>query len=295
MDLYWLGIAIGLASGAFNNFGIVLEKKALNKLAEGKKVGRHLLKNPLWLVGFICNIVITTLLNFTAQLLIGPTLVPGLEATGMIILIVGALRLLQESIKAPEVMGISLMIVAIFFLSFSGLSIDITNPSLLTSLGFLIRVIIFTIIMVIGALITRILRRKFVEYRGTLYAIESGFMFCLINFWIAPLLGTIGNVLKGTFIVNELVLFIMAIFILIICNYFGIFLLQKALEFGQASNMRPIQQSPIQIVPIFYFFAIFLLTPPSIFSLPLAISGIALILVSMFLLSKRAAKLEAKK
>jgi hypothetical protein len=110
MPFYWIGILIALLSGTSNNFGIVLEKKALNKLPEGKKVGRHLLKNPLWLAGFIFNIVLTTFLGFTAQLLIGPTLVPGLEATGMIILAIGSLKFLKEDIKIQEVMGIILMI-----------------------------------------------------------------------------------------------------------------------------------------------------------------------------------------
>jgi len=266
----------------------------LNKLPEGKKVGRHLLKNPLWLFGFICNIVITTVLSFGAQFLIGPTLVPGLEATGMIILIVGSLRLLQESIKAPEIIGIGLMIVAIFCLSFSQLSIDITDPSIF-SFNFLVRVIIFTVIMVLGSLTTRLLRAKSNQSKSILYAMDSGFMFCLNNFWIAALLGTIDNIFTGSFTPIELIIFVMAVIILPIGNYLGIFLLQKALEFGQASNMRPIQQAPIQIVPIFYFFAIFLLPPPTIFSLPLGIGGIAIILVSMYLLSKRAAKLETKK
>lgn len=292
MSLYWLGIAIGLLSGVSNNFGIVLEKKALNKLPEGKKVGRHLLKNPLWLIGFICNIVLTTLLSFAAQLYIGPTLVPGLEATGMIILIVGSLRLLKESIKAPELVGIGLMIAAIFFLSFSGLAIDINKTP---TTDFLIRSSIFTIILLFGIVAVRILRRKFVHLKGTLYALESGFMFSLNNFWVAPLLGTIDNVFGGTFEPNTFILFMMAIVTLPIVNYFGIFLLQKALEFGQASSMRPIQQAPIQIVPLLYFFAIFLLPPPTIYSLPLALVGMALILTSMFLLSKRAAKLESQK
>jgi len=292
MSLYWLGIAIGLLSGVSNNFGIVLEKKALNKLPDGKKVGRHLLKNPLWLMGFICNIIITTLLSFAAQFYIGPTLVPGLEATGMIILIVGSLRLLKESIKAPELIGIGLMIAAIFFLSFSQLAIDINATP---TTDFLIRASIFTIIMILGILTVRILRRKFENLRGILYALESGFMFSLNNFWIAPLLGTVDNVLGGTFETNTLILFIMAIITLPIVNYLGIFLLQKALEFGQASSMRPIQQAPIQIVPLFYFFAIFFIPPPTIYSLPLALSGMVLILISMFLLSRRAAKLEAKK
>ncbi|HUX99888.1 MAG TPA: hypothetical protein VMV49_10060 [Candidatus Deferrimicrobium sp.] len=294
MPFYWIGILIALLSGSSNNFGIVLEKKALNKLPEGKKVGRHLLKNPLWLTGFIFNIVITTFLGFTAQLLIGPTLVPGLEATGMIILAIGSLKILKEDIKIQEVMGILLMIIAIFFISFSKLSIDLNTYNLAT-LGFLTRSIIFTVIFIIGSFILKFLRRKYTHYKSILYALDSGLMFCLINFWIAPLLGTIDNIFSGSFLFTELILFILAIGILMIANYFGIFLLQKALEIGQASNMRPIQQSPIQIVPIFYFLLIFLLPPPSIVSLPLIISGISLILISMYLLSRRAASLEAIK
>ncbi|NVM53444.1 MAG: hypothetical protein HWN66_07035 [Candidatus Helarchaeota archaeon] len=294
MSLYWLGIAVALLAGASNNFGIVVEKKALNRLPEGQKVGRHLLKNRLWLLGFILNIVITSILVFYAEYLIGPTLVPGLEATGMIILAIGSLRLLKETIKTPEIIGISFMILAILCLSFSELAIDI-NTSALAETGFLIRVVIFTLILVVGSIVTRIVRAKRENLKGIAYAIDSGLMFGLNNFWIAPLIGLIDNIFAGSLATNELILLILAFVTLPIVNYFGIFYMQKSLEFGQASNMRPIQQAPVQIVPVFYFFAIFLLAPPQIFSLPLAISGIALILVSMLLLSRRAGQLEAIK
>jgi len=288
---YLIGISIALLSGFFNNLGIVFEKKALNKLPEGEKVGRHLLKNPLWLLGFIFNMILASILSIVAQFYIGPTLIPGLMASGLIVLALGSLKILNEDLKRSELFGIIIMIIAITSLGFSRLSVEISTYNF-RDLFFLIRVIIFTCIMIICSLICNFIQKYKPAQKGLLRAIDSGIMFILINFWMAPMLAVIIKVFSGNFVLNQLILFILASIILPVANYFGVLRLQQAFEYGQASNLRTIQQVPVQIAPMFYYFVIFLLVPPSKLSLPLGIIGVSLIIISGYLLGKRQAALK---
>ena len=86
-------------------------------------------------------------------------------------------------------------------------------------------------------------------------------------------------------------IFIIASVILVLVNIFGITELQKAFTAGQASNLIPVQQVPIQITPIFIYFFVFLLTALPIAFVYISI-GVALIILSSFLLGKRQARME---
>jgi hypothetical protein len=295
LDVYWLGVITALLTGTFDNLGAVFQKKAINALPEGRKVGKHLLRNRTWLFGFFQTQVLTTIFFFISQGLIGPTLTPGLSGAGLILLAVGSLRILKERIKASEMTGILLMVAAIFCLAFSKLEIDVDNIGFLAEVGFLTRVTIFTAIAALGAVICTVLRRSPQRSKATLYALDSGLMFVLSNFWTAIFVGVFATVILGDFVMGELLLFISAAIILPTSNYLGIYKMQKAYEFGQASRMKPTQQVPVQIAPFFYFFAVYMLPPPTELSLPLDVIAIALILVSMYLLLRRQAILESRK
>ena len=55
MSNYLLGIIFALIAGIATFLGIVLQKKVLNQLLEGKKVGKHLFKEPIWVLGLFIN------------------------------------------------------------------------------------------------------------------------------------------------------------------------------------------------------------------------------------------------
>jgi len=283
---YWPGVFAALLSGLLNNLGVLLQKKAINELPEGRKVGRHLLRNSLWLLGFTLNIPVTAVFAFIAVYLIGPTLVPGLQGSGLIALAIGSLTMLHEHIGTREVLGILLMVAGTFALAFSGLSISVSEYGDLESMGFMTRAVVFTGLFLLGSLFCHLLRRTDSAFRGVLYAVDSGFMFVISNFWMSPFIGVFPRVLSGTFAIAEFVLFALSVVILPLTTYLGIFTMQKSLEFGQASNVRPIQQAPIQIAPIFYYLSIFMLEPPEPISLPLGALGVSLTLLSTFLLSR---------
>ncbi len=293
-DLYWLGVLLSIGSGILNFLGTVMQKKVVNEIPpenREQRFFRALVRKPLWIWGLLCQLAFGSILFMLAQDIIGPTLPPGLMATGLIVLAIGSVKIIHESLHRTEIIGIALMIVAILFLGMSDLQTPVTKAILLDP-GFLVRVTIFTVIclgIIIGC---QLIQKKVERVRGILLTIASGTFFALSNFWIAPLMGTIDRVLGGLGEPLEIILFVIACVFLIMTNIFGLTMLQTAFKYGQASNLVSIQQIPTQIAPIFYFFSVFQATPLHDYSTPLLIIAIALILVSTFFLARRQVQLE---
>jgi hypothetical protein len=290
-SIYWLGVTLAISSGLSNQFGTVLQKKVVNELSDNSKFMRSLVRNRLWFFGFVLQYGLGAILYMLAQLYIGPALIPGFMASGLIVLAIGSVKIVGEVLNKTEIIGIILMIIAFFLLGISELSIEITSTNLV-EITFLLRIALFTLIIILMSVILFVIQRKNVKFKGILLAIISGLMFVLSNFWVSPLIGVIANIFSVSFNTAELLLFIISCIILILSNYLGVLTIQKSFTVGQASNLVPIQQVPTLIAPIAIYFLIFLLTPSNIFSAFYLIFGIILIIISSFLLSKRSAQIE---
>ena len=282
---YLLGVVLAILSGIANNFGTVLQKKVVNEHRDDEEFLKKIAKDKIWLIGLILQLAIGSIFFMVAQLLIGPALVPGLMAAGLIVLTLGSIKILGETLKRDEYIGIIIMIIGILLLGLSELSIPTETLNLE---NYILTMTLFTVILVLGAIICKMLAKKIGRVKALLLAIFSGFMFSLSNFWISPLLIVFE---QTNFSPVYIVIFITASVILVLTNIFGITELQKAFTAGQASNLIPVQQVPIQITPIFIYFFVFLLTAPPIAFVYISI-GVALIILSSFLLGKRQAQME---
>jgi drug/metabolite transporter (DMT)-like permease len=293
-NLYWFGVLMAIASGMLNNLGTVVQKKVVNDHRDDKQFLRTLFKNPMWLVGLLLQLAAGSTLFIIAQLFVGPALIPGLMALGLIVLALGAVRIAKETLGKKEKIGIGLMIVAIAFLGFSNLSIDLTQIDFL-EIGFLARTTIFSVVLALVSVLFLILAKRRKSYRGTLLALVSGDMIALSNFWISLLIGTITQVFEGNANPIQWVLFIISSAILVFTNLYSLTVLQEGFKSGQASNLIPIQQVPIQLAPTFVYFVVFLLMPLDLISPAWMVVGVGLIIVSSFLLGEQQAKMEAIK
>ncbi len=289
--LYWLGVSLALLAGSTTQFGSVLQKKVVNDVLGEPEFMRNLVKKPLWILGVIMSFGVSSIFYLTAQVFVGPALIPGLMAFGLIILVLGSVKIVGEKLKIEEILGILLMIIGTFLLSMSELSIDIIETNQL-EIGFIIRTTIFTFVIAILSLVCHLLQKKYEKIRGMLYAILSGFMFALSNLWVSQFMGVVADVFNGVFSIAQLIIFIVSGIILILANIIGLATIQHAYRVGQASNMVPIQHVPVLIAPICIYFLIFLLVPPSFLSIIYLISGIVLIMTSAFLLGRRLAQME---
>jgi len=130
MEDYWIGVVFAIIAGAISNFGIILQKKAINRLppkAKEERYFRSLIGNPVWLFGLTLGMFAPAAFGIIAQLYIGPALLPGLQASGLIVLAIGSVKINKEKLERTDYAGILLMIVATFFVGISGLSISIAH------------------------------------------------------------------------------------------------------------------------------------------------------------------------
>ena len=291
---YWIGVISAVSSGAVNNFGTVLQKKVINEIPpenRDQKFFRTLFRKRVWLLGLILQYAFGSILFMTAQVYIGPTLVPGLMASGLIVLAIGSIKLVGESLKSSEIAGIILMMLGTVLFTFSELVVSIPEYDFL-EVGFLGRLTFFTGALLAIILILHIVRKIHVQFRAVTLSLISGILLSMSNYWISPLLATIVHVFDGSFVMIELVLFIAACIILILTNMFAVGTIQDAFKTGQASLLIPIQQLPILIVPGLLYLMMFLLIPPTAVSILWFVSGALLTICSTFLLGRRQVLLE---
>ena len=294
---YLVGVALAVSSGVFNQFGQLLQKKAVNEVprdARDQRFMRTLLKNPVWLIGFVMAIGAGSAAFMIATDKIGPALVPGLMASGLIVLAIGSVKMNHERLDVFESLGIALMIIGILLLGLSelGISAESARDALGVS-ATVRRVAVFTVILCALWVITHLLALRSARRRGIMLAVSNGFPFCLSNFWISPLVAVIFIVLRGRGTSTQLVLFVIASIILVVTNVLGTWQTQMAFKSAQASNVIPVQQVPVQITPILVYFYVFCLTPPKSISSMYIVTGVFLIIVSGFLLGRRQTEPEA--
>jgi uncharacterized membrane protein len=194
----------------------------------------------------------------------------------------------QETLNTFEIIGIGLMILGILFLGLSGLAINSTQVrTTLASQAALQRIAAFTASFFLLSLITRSLSPRIKNRKGMLIALANGFLSCLSDFWINPLLALVLIVLGGHSTPTQFIIFAIAALILMTCATVITWQNQLAFKYAQASNVVPVAQVPIQIAPILVYFFIFALTPPSSISVIYILTGTILTIVAGFLLGRR--------
>ena len=275
--------------------GALIQKSVINKHSNDPKFIRSLVKSPLWFMGLLLQIVIGGLVfYFIAIIFIGPAIVPGLMSVGLIILALGSVKILREKLGKEEIFGILLMIVGVTLLGLSNLSIDVFTFNILDS-GFILRLIVFTIVILSLGFLFEILRRKHEKFKGLIMAIEAGLILSLNTVWASPGTTVVTHVVDGIIIEEEIIFGIIIGIILLLIVTIGITIGQISLKYGQANILVPLTSVPIQVIPVLAFFIIFLSMPPNILSLIYLIIGLIFIISSSFLLSRRQAKLEQVK
>jgi hypothetical protein len=150
-----------------------------------------------------------------------------------------------------------------------------------------IRVILFTFVLFSACLLSRSLAIHSQTRKGLLIVLGNGFLACLSDFWINPLLALIVIVIGGRGTYFQTFFFIMAAFILAFTASVITWQNQIAFKYAQASNIIPVAQVPIQISPVVVYFFIFALTPPRTISIFFILAGTALTIIAGFLLGQR--------
>ncbi len=299
LDLTPLGIALAIGAGSAINIGIVIQKKAVNEIPPDKrdaKFFRNLVGRRTWLLGFIVQIAFGSTSSIAAQAIIGPALLPGLLAVGLIPMAIGAAKIVGESLKRMEILAIGLIIVAAILLTASDIGVPILDPSTFNAMDptFLVNEWEFTAAFFGIIMTTEIIQRKNEKNRAIALAGQAGCFLSLANYWISPVTVHIVHLFTGSLQLPwELVIGIIGAIVLIITNISYVAITQKAFKGGNASLVIPIQQVPVNVAPVLVFFWVFSSYARSIFTFPFLFVGIGLIIFSSYLLARRQALLES--
>jgi len=94
---YIFGVFCAIMAGLTNFTGQILMKKGINdtsKENKENKLMKSLIHNRTWLSGILLMIFVNTIFLVIAQQSIGGALIPGLTASGLIILVIGSVKFL---------------------------------------------------------------------------------------------------------------------------------------------------------------------------------------------------------
>ncbi len=285
-NTYLIGVLSAITAGIIFNIGIVIQKIAVSKISTSAKLLNQLIRKPLWLIGFSFQFIIGTPLNMYAQSNIGPAIIPGLMSIGLIVLTIGAVRYAGEAFNFSDFAGILLVIFAVTVFGLSKLSINMEEINLRDTI-LLIRLAVFTIIIVGFSVLCHIFQKSNTKMKGILRTINAGLFLSLSNLWLGIFMVFFSKWSNGNFLLSDLILAGISCAIVFAGSMLGIAETQRAFQFGEASKLIPIQFVPVQILPIIAYFLVFNLKPATPYSTLLAISGIGLVLIGAALLARR--------
>jgi hypothetical protein len=287
--MYAWGIAFALLAGLASQAGHICQKLVVNQMAArpadtteaaGGFFGR-LLRRPLWLAGLGLEIGVSTVFFLLAQVRLGPALIPGLQATGLIVLAVGSAWIVRETLSPGEVLGIVLLLASAALLGASRLAIDLAAFDIL-GVVFLRRAAIFS-----AAVLGLFFACKLWREGGAPHALDSGLLYVLSNFWVGPFTGAVLRLFRGELAWPVWAMFAFGSTVLVLTNLFGIAELQRAFRDSRAAVAVSLQTLPTQLAPGLAYLLVFRLSPPSRGSLWAFALGVALIVAGSFLIVPR--------
>jgi hypothetical protein len=281
--VYAWGIVFALLAGSAGQAGHICQKLAVNQVPEETGFFRRLLARPLWLAGLALELGAGTVFFLLAQVRLGPALVPGLMATGLITLAVGSAWIVHEAPGFGELLGIGLLIASAVLLGGSRLAIDLASFDILEP-GFLARAAVFSAAVTV---LFFALRLRGGARRGVPAALGSGLLYVLSNFWVGPFTGAVLRLFRGELGLPVWGMFAFGSAVLVLTNLFGIAALQQAFRVSRAAVAVPLQSLPTQLAPGLVYLLVFRLPPPSRGSLWLFALGAGLILISSLLIGRR--------
>ena len=281
---YVVGAGLAVGAGAIYNLGVLVQKKAVNAVVPGTgSLMARLVRDRLWVSGLALQFLLGTPLYAAAQLFIGPTLVPGLMATGLIVLALGSPLIAGEPLRKLDLVAVAVIVLAVGLFGLSRLSVDLASMDLLGG-PLVLRFSAMTAAVIGLALALLLAAASLASRRGTLVILASGLVYSLGNLWLGVVMAILARLAGGERQAPLLVAGLVAIAVMIATNVLAVIWTQRAFRHGKAAALVPLQQVPIQIVPALSYFVVFLQPPARPWSPYVALAAVALVVAGSALL-----------
>ena len=283
---HWSGVIVAVSAGISFNIAVLVQKLASMRADGGADLMHQLIRSPLWLAGFALQFLVGMPLNVLAQAMIGPAILPGLMAIGLIALAIGASRLAGEKLKPGELAGIALVVAAVAFFGLSRMSVNLSETDLFDP-AFVLRLGGFTASVAALSFVCVALQKAKGHLRGVLRILDSGLLLSQSNLWLGVLMALLPRLNHGKPGITGLLYAALASAIVFAGSMLGISETQHALSCGNVSKLMPIQYLPSQVLPIAAYFIVFSLKKKYSSQLLLAVDGIICVRKGAALLAKR--------
>jgi drug/metabolite transporter (DMT)-like permease len=282
---YVLGITAGILSGIVFAAASVIQKKAVNTVDPAEPLIRKLIRSPLWLMTLALTFFVGTPLNFACYAAIGPTLPPALGAIGLVAVPVLARMVVKERPRLREYLGAGAVAAGVVLMTLAGLSLnpegmDWLEPSFLLRAASSLGGVLFF------ALALFALGKRVSALAGFFFALSAGCGFALSNSLITPIAGQVWNFIADGFDGGGFAIAISVGACLLAINVAAIALSQFALRKGKATNIIPLQQVPVQLIPILLHVALYRQAISADGILPL-VCGVLLLLAGVLALGEK--------
>ncbi len=292
---YLFGILAALGAGTAFNVGILIQKSAVDRLPLGRPLLRSLVRRPIWLSGVVLQFVFGTPLYILSVGLIGPAVVPGVMAFGLVVLASGAILVRKEHVRPKELLGIGFVIAAVAGFGLSHLAIDLLSFRL-TDSTVIRRAVFFAGGVIAVAFVCQALAHQLArgarprnEASAAFHAVRAGLWYNVSNLSLGFISVGIERLGRGELHGLDLVVVLSAVVIALTSNFFGVHGTQNALARGRAAVTIPLQDGVAQIVPVGVFFLVYRPYAPSVSQIGALTAAALLLMTGVVLLTDRLA------
>ncbi len=291
---YFLGVLAGLLAGIVYNSASLIQKSAVSKADHGKPLVRQLIRSPLWILSVLATGIFVFVFVIFGQMMIGPTLIPGLTALGMIIIPIGATKFIGEKNGVREYLGIISIIIGVFLLSLSRLSIDTEKVAWLDPAFFHKCLWYYGSLSLLSLLLigTGFILKRYSRSPALFFSLSGGLLLGLSNILAAPIAHQITLLAQSQFDQLSWPYLVIGIAYLLLINVVAVYIMQRAFKHGQVSVLIPIQQLPVQVIPIVSHFWLFTATFPTALSRFAVPAAVLLIMAGAVALGKSEAAVQ---
>jgi hypothetical protein len=286
---YGLGISTALLAGIVYNLGVLVMKRAVSRLPRDRPLGASFLRSRLWIAGLALQLAVGVPLNFVAVGLIGPVLVPGLMAVGLVVLALAAVLTGVERPRWTDFVGVTLLVLAVSGFSLSRLAVDTAatsprDPVLLLRAALFIGV---GVILVLGCAAAARAARGRESVAGVLFGLQSGLLYSLGNICVGFVSGVVGRLGRGPADGLEILVGAVAFSITVAGSALGVLATQHALRHGRVVVTVALQNAIGMLVPLGLFFLVYRPFRPTPNQIVSVIAGSVFLIAGILLLTSR--------
>jgi drug/metabolite transporter (DMT)-like permease len=247
-----IGIAAIMIGTGINNFGIFLQKRQVNVLRnsghEGESIVRYL-KNPLWVLGILMQTILCMPFLVFSVGLIGITLAQPLANSGILFLVLCLVFFLGEKMRKSDYLAVAILLSGMVAVGAGGVTGEVTIQSFLSEgkRGVLIAAaVLLSILIALNVFLLKIKRIK--RYAlGALGGMASAVVSISLQIFTSAL-----SSYRSTGASESAAVFLLILSPVIFISFtgLGILAIQEAFKLGQAVNILPFAQVPLNLIPV---------------------------------------------